>query len=392
MVRLRVANAVEVAKILDEAFNGKAGGPGGGGRGGPGGGGGPGGFGGLINLAMGGGGGGGQQSGRVETIRVVADPMSNALLVRAKPIDMLTIRRLLDKHIDVVNDDNLVTVRTHIIGPLKDANASDVAELLKHVYAPSMAAATTQQTTSFGGGGGGPGGFGGGPRTVNSGGSSTPAPTVGVDNHTNSLYISCSTAMYDDIQKLVKDIEKSSSTSKQAIKIISTDGIDPAVVQQAFAAISGQPANTAGNRFSNTGLNNNTAATGRTLGGGFGQGGFGGGGFGNPGGFGGGGFGNPGGGALFLGGLGGGGASALPAWEAAAASAAPAAVVQAAAAFVAAAVPPAEEEEVLHVAAARGCSREGPIFSNTGSWMTLRFASFTIPLKNKMNPNSSPVA
>lgn len=256
VVRLRVANAVEVAKILDEAFNGKQGGPGGGrgpGGGGPGGGGGfqiPG-LGGLTQLIPGMG--GGQQGGRVETIRVVADPMSNALLVRAKPIDMLTIRRLLDKHIDIVSEDNLVTVRTHVIGPLKDANAADVADLLRQVYASSL-------TSNRGGGGGGQqsfGGFGGGgfptgmggqQRTVDSGGSSRPALTIGVDNHTNSLYISCSTAMADDIKTLVKDIENSSANAKQAIKIIQVPDIDPALVQQAVAAISGQTTPTATRR------------------------------------------------------------------------------------------------------------------------------------------------
>ena len=97
VIRLRNANAMEVSKVIDEMFNGKPqGGPGGrGGQGGGGfgglGGGGGGGFNPLAMIGLGGGGGG---NARVEKIRIVADATTNSLLVKAKPLDMLTIRRL----------------------------------------------------------------------------------------------------------------------------------------------------------------------------------------------------------------------------------------------------------------------------------------------------------
>ena len=88
VIRLQYANAVEVAKLLDEAYNGPKTNQQGGNRGA----GAPGGFPGMLGQVIGIGGGG---TTREEKIRVVADPTTNALLVRAKPIDMLTIRRLI---------------------------------------------------------------------------------------------------------------------------------------------------------------------------------------------------------------------------------------------------------------------------------------------------------
>jgi membrane-associated protease RseP (regulator of RpoE activity) len=74
VIRLKNANAVEVAKILDEAFNGKGGGQ-----------------------KQGGGGGG---APRAEVIRVVADPATNSLLVRASPLNLLAIRAMISRNID----------------------------------------------------------------------------------------------------------------------------------------------------------------------------------------------------------------------------------------------------------------------------------------------------
>src|SRR5207249_4541224 len=93
IVRLKFANAVDTAKILDEIFNGPKPAGFGGGKGsnfGPGGaafpGIGPGALGANAGLgALLGGAFGGAQPGaqREDRIRVVADPTTNALLVRA---------------------------------------------------------------------------------------------------------------------------------------------------------------------------------------------------------------------------------------------------------------------------------------------------------------------
>ncbi len=139
VLRLNSANAVEVAKILDEAFNGPKGGQGGGGGRGPGGPGGGGigalfGGGGIAGLVLGGGGG---NNGRIEKIRVVADPGTNSLLVRAKPIDLMTIRRLLANSLDRRDFDSDAKIKDFYIA-LKNVKAVDMAEILERSYHDSM--------------------------------------------------------------------------------------------------------------------------------------------------------------------------------------------------------------------------------------------------------------
>src|SRR5207253_474818 len=107
VIKLKHVSAVATAAVLDAAFNGPPQQGGGGGQGGGGKGGGKGGgFGGGMGGGMDGGGmaqffqalgGGGQmpKGARPERIRVVADPSTNQLLIKASPLDILTIRELL---------------------------------------------------------------------------------------------------------------------------------------------------------------------------------------------------------------------------------------------------------------------------------------------------------
>lgn len=71
VVRLKYALARNVAHVLDEAFNGS------------------------------GGKGGGPAMPRSERVRIVADPATNSLLIKASPLDTLTIRRLLTSALDI---------------------------------------------------------------------------------------------------------------------------------------------------------------------------------------------------------------------------------------------------------------------------------------------------
>lgn len=229
VVRLKQANAVEVAKILDEAFNGPKGQAGG--RPGGGGGGGLGGLPGMVlQGVMGIGGGGG--STRTENVRIVADPAINALLIRAKPADMLTIRRLIYQQFEVPNIDTDTLVKTHTI-KLEYANAAHVADILKQVYAEAMTAQQPQ---------GGQQGFNpfGGQTTPPATGQRRVPMSVGVDADTNNLYISCSVSLFGDVKALVDSIDQTSKGSQQKATIISLNNVEPALVQQTIDAISGK--------------------------------------------------------------------------------------------------------------------------------------------------------
>lgn len=102
VIRLRSASAVEAAKVLDELFNGPPAGPG------------PG-------------------RSRQERIRVVADPASNSLLVRAAPLDQLVIRRLVRAPLDTVEPAEAPARRIQVIG-LKHAHAPELVKVIREVY------------------------------------------------------------------------------------------------------------------------------------------------------------------------------------------------------------------------------------------------------------------
>ena len=111
VIHLKTASAAEAAKLLDAAFNEPK----------------PAaqqqGFGGFFGR-FGGRGAEPPANPTPNRIRVVADPTTNSLLVRAKPVDMLTIRWLLAKAIDNNDTDATAGPKNRIIGPLKYAKAT----------------------------------------------------------------------------------------------------------------------------------------------------------------------------------------------------------------------------------------------------------------------------
>ena len=256
--RLKNASAVEAAKVIDEVFNGprqqaspQGGGgiPGGRGRGSFNGGFGPGGFG------PGGFGPGGfppsapaaptaAQNNKV--VRVVADPGTNSLLVRASPLELLNVKKLL-AYIDTSEPiDAKAVIRTHVIGPLKYAMATEVAYVIRDVYRESMNENPRSATVSgFSGftfaGGSGFAGRGIPDRNVDAQGNPKVIKlSLGIDDRTNSLVVACNDALYEDIKQLVTKMEEAAKDATRTVKVVQIRGIDPALVQQAVEAIQGR--------------------------------------------------------------------------------------------------------------------------------------------------------
>ena len=227
VIRLHYANAVDVAKILNEAFNAP-----------------------KPVVAKGGGGGRGGQNQLAAAlaataqhenrVRVVADPATNALLVQASPLDMLTIRNLLAKQLDAGNSDSDQLIKTFVIGPLKYAYAIDIASVLRDVYRESMdnnARRLGQIANPFTGSTRTPAlniDANGNPKGV--------SLSLGIDDKTNSLIVACPTSMYLDIKKLVDQMDLAAADTKQSVKFVRIPGVDPALIQQALLAIQGRSA------------------------------------------------------------------------------------------------------------------------------------------------------
>ena len=126
VIKLKNSPAADAAKVLDEAFNGKQQQQQGGGRN-RGGGFNPFGGGAAPAVAQ------PQTIPREDRIRVVADTNTNSLLVRATPVDLLTIRRML-VHIDSPEVNSAALQKAWTIGPLKNTSAVEVMNWLKDVY------------------------------------------------------------------------------------------------------------------------------------------------------------------------------------------------------------------------------------------------------------------
>ncbi len=250
IIRLKYANATEAASILDQAFNGTRdeqramrGGPGFGGFGGS-----RGGFSPFFSQFAA----PGASTPATPTanrIRVVADTGTNSLLVKASPLDMLQIRRLLDKAIDTDENDSAAIVKTWLI-PVKNGSAMEIANVIRDVYRDHMNA-TTSNTIVGGFSGFSVSGFGGhssrgsGGSSRGSAASSMPL-SIGVDDRSNQIVAACSERMYEELKKLIEDLDTAAESSTKTVKVMSIKGIDPVLVQQAIEAVQGRPVNRAG--------------------------------------------------------------------------------------------------------------------------------------------------
>jgi type II secretory pathway component GspD/PulD (secretin) len=254
VLKLKHASAVEVAKVLDAAFNGTktdqqqqqqqqlqpfnfpqfGGGAGAGGAGAAAR------AGGRIAAAA------ANAAAAKERIRVVADTATNSLLVKASPLDMLTIRGLLTR-IDTTETESEAVTRTWFIGPLKNTTAVEVARVLEGAYRDSMASTQAQLVGGFPGfgffgfgaraqGGAALGGID--PATGRPRGA-TPKLAIGVDDRTNTLVAVCSKPMYDDVKRLVDHLEKAAGDNPQTVVVSTVEGVDPQLVEQLVEAVMG---------------------------------------------------------------------------------------------------------------------------------------------------------
>jgi type II secretory pathway component GspD/PulD (secretin) len=140
VIRLKAGNAIEVAKVLDEAFNGPMG------------------------------------NAKLARIRVVPDPVTNSLLVRATPLDMLVIKHLIRVALDAPRDEARPEIQTWTI-PLKNATAPELAKVILLVYRGEEG------------------------RPIE------PGFTIGSDPRSNTLILRSSPNLYKDIVKLVEQLD-----------------------------------------------------------------------------------------------------------------------------------------------------------------------------------------
>ncbi len=231
IIRLKRASAVDTAKMLDEFFNGPRQ---------------PAGQNPLLQM-LGQGGGRGMAMGPAaqvtpakNKVRVIADPATNALLVRANSSDRRIIHDIL-KDLESGTDEADALIKPYIIGPFKNTSATEVANVLKDVYSEYMSTAPSATMV------GGMRGFGGQFRRQGGGGvdaSGNPRGvtlSVAVDDRSNSLIVNCTKPMYMDILNLTDQLDQSASSASKTVRVVSAKNLDPYTTQMAIAAMQGQP-------------------------------------------------------------------------------------------------------------------------------------------------------
>ena len=182
---------------------------------------------------------------REDRIRVVADTQTNSLLVRATPLDMMTVHRLLEQAYDNPNVNSAAIQKSHTI-TLKYTKAHDVAAWLKDVYQIQTKSQASDTTV-----GGLPGfGFSSFSSSRSSSGSSSTTAnanaqksqlSLGVDDQNNTLILLCTDPMFKNVSDLVMKMEDAAKKSPRTFRTVSMEGIDPVMLGQAIQAITGQP-------------------------------------------------------------------------------------------------------------------------------------------------------
>jgi type II secretory pathway component GspD/PulD (secretin) len=255
VVKLKNTNAIEVARLLDEMYNGPRrpqqpqqpqmmqpqqpqqpqqqpppGGP-------------PvGGFPGHSHAGAGGGSGStgsSSSSSSFDRIRVLADPNLNAVLLRAAPIDALTIKKLIRDQLDQPAQQ---VIKNHVV-KLKTANAADVSSNIRELYRQVMDVNPLP---------GQPGSDRLGYQIALSGNPNIGRPvdvngvpraaslTIGVDERSNSLLVQCSDALFEEVKKLADDLDEAAKNPNRRVQVRFTRGLDPTLVQQVVDSIQGR--------------------------------------------------------------------------------------------------------------------------------------------------------
>ena len=166
-------------------------------------------------------------------------------MVRAKPLDLITIKRMLDTVIDVGPGGSKAVMKPFFIGPLQYAVATEVVNILKEVYRESTNQASSQAgigrrirlrpVRRFGGFGGArqqPLDAMGRPKQV--------SLSIAADDRTNSIVGMATELMAKDIEKVVQVIEEKAKDSTKVVQLVPTGSIDPLLVQEVIDAIQGR--------------------------------------------------------------------------------------------------------------------------------------------------------
>ncbi len=148
---------------------------------------------------------------RPERVRVVANAQTNTLLVRASPSDLVAVQQMIET-LDSPEVGLVAGKDAHIV-PLRNANASEVAEILREVYRDYIAPGSA-----------GPGGTQGfTARRPRGAGGPAVEVSIGVDRRSNSLIISAPENLFTQMRTLIEGLEEAAAESTRRFRVMPLD-------------------------------------------------------------------------------------------------------------------------------------------------------------------------
>lgn len=204
----------------------------------------------LLGIGRGGGGGGEETSVITSgTMRIVPDVRINALIVQGSPADLDSIEQLLEVLDQQDAPETLVSPKPRMI-PVMNTKAADVAEVVKQVYQDRIAGGAGGQQQQrqpspedfFRAmrGGGGRGERGG----ARGAAEEAPKMSIGVDTRTNSLVVSASQPLFEEVEQLVKTLDQATQSTAQSMRVVTLKRSNPHSVHQALSAMMGSSVTT----------------------------------------------------------------------------------------------------------------------------------------------------
>jgi len=170
-----------------------------------------------------------------QSLRIVTDIRSNALFVAGPNDQVAEVEQILEV-LDTTELPESLRDRVPRTIAIEHADVEEVAEVVESVFKDSMTPEGQM-----------PGGRGGmnplmmlmGGAAQQQGGRKQPSVqlTVGIDQKTNHLIVSCNDALFQQIETLVAGIDERAKQSRQTVRVVRLDQADPTLVQQTLGSL-----------------------------------------------------------------------------------------------------------------------------------------------------------
>ena len=201
--------------------------------------------GGLLGSLLGLGGDGASGGGIATsgTVSIVPDPRLNALVVQGNQEDIDLVERLLEVIDQKSSPEEVRTIAQPKLIPVYYTTAEEIATVVRSVYANRISSGSSNQQRqpspeefirALRGGGRGGG------NSSRQSREQQEKMTIGVDSRSNSLVVTAPEPLFQEVEALVRQLDRAGSESDEVTQVITLRRTNPATVQQALRSIVGQ--------------------------------------------------------------------------------------------------------------------------------------------------------